>query len=176
MPSSRSSVTTSRWTAVVLRHLSAVCLQRRQDEQQDAASQRFRGLQWRVRARAVQVGHAGGLSTGTVTTDGVTVSPHFKPTRRQGCRPWDAKDASAGLTPRRLHTARVREDPEEAERRLKASRSERAQNSEAQGEESQGWLRHRTRPSGAASTSQVVLSEIRKQQPVEQRLPRPEAS
>jgi hypothetical protein len=39
------------------------------------------------------------------------------------------------LTPRRRLTRLAREDPEEAERRLKASRSERAQNSEAQGEE-----------------------------------------
>jgi hypothetical protein len=56
----------------VLRHpLRKRCLQRRQNKQQDTASQRFRGLQWKYALELY--GWWKWSFTGTVTTDGVTV-------------------------------------------------------------------------------------------------------
>jgi hypothetical protein len=57
----------------------------RRDKQQDTASQRFCGLNWKYALELwpQRVGRAV-VSAGTVSTDRVTVNPHFEPTDARG--------------------------------------------------------------------------------------------
>jgi hypothetical protein len=72
--------------------------------------------------------------TGVVSMDGVTVNPHFRAykTQEELQAIQDSKDANAkNCADKEAYTALLREDPEEAERRLKASRSEKRAQSAA---------------------------------------------